>query len=128
MSKIKLILIQAFLAFTAARFINPVYPREHFLQHAGTVLLLLPLVADVVNDRMPLTAFAGLLLFASLHVIGARYIHSYVPYIVSIPALPKQTVHQTESDCRDLRCMADNSGRQYGLQAFRVAAHNRHVA
>ena len=80
MNKSKLILVLAFVAFTAFTFINPVYPREQFLQHAGTVLLLIPLIADVMKDRMPMSAFVGILLFAILHVIGARYIYSYVPY------------------------------------------------
>ena len=80
MNKSKLILVLAFVAFTAFTFINPVYPREQFLQHAGTVLLLIPLVVDVVKDRMPTSAFVGILLFAILHVIGARYIYSNVPY------------------------------------------------
>ena len=80
MNKTKLILIIAFLAFTAVTFIHPVYPHEQFLQHAGTILLLFPLIADVKEDRMPMSAFVGILLFAILHVIGARYIYSYVPY------------------------------------------------
>ena len=80
MNKTKLIPFMAFVAFTAVTFIHPVYPREQFLQHAGTVLLLIPLVIDMVKDRMPKTAFIGILLFAILHVIGARYIYSYVPY------------------------------------------------
>ena len=80
MNKSKLILVLAFVAFTAFTFINPVYPREQFLQHAGTVLLLIPLIADVMKDRMPMSAFVGILLFAILHVIGARYIYSNVPY------------------------------------------------
>ena len=80
MNKTKLILIIALLAFTAVTFINPVYPHEQFLQHAGTVLLLIPLMFDIVKDRMPMSAFVGILLFTVLHVIGARYIYSYVPY------------------------------------------------
>ena len=72
MNKTKLILIIAFLVFTAVTFIHPVYPREQFLQHAGTVLLLIPLIADLVKDKMPMSAFVGILLFAILHVIGAR--------------------------------------------------------
>ena len=80
MNKTKLILVVVFLAFTAITFIHPIYPREQSLQHAGTVLLLIPLIADVMRNRMPMSAFVGILLFAVLHVIGARYIYSYVPY------------------------------------------------
>ena len=80
MNKSKLILFLAFVAFTTVTFIHPVYPHEQFLQHAGTIFLLIPLIADVKKDRMPMSAFVGILLFAVLHVIGARYIYSYVPY------------------------------------------------
>ena len=80
MNKSKLILIVGLVAFTFVTFINPVYPREQFLQHIGTVLLLIPLLIDLVKDRMPMSAFAGIVIFAVLHVIGARYIYSYVPY------------------------------------------------
>ncbi len=80
MNKTKLILVVVFLAFTAITFIQPIYPREQSLQHAGTVLLLILLIADVMRNRMPMSAFVGILLFAVLHVIGARYIYSYVPY------------------------------------------------
>lgn len=80
MNKTKLILVITFVVFTAVTFIHPLYPREQFLQHAGTVLLLIPLIVDMVKDRMPMSAFVGILLFAILHVIGARYIYSYVPY------------------------------------------------
>ena len=79
MNKSKLILFLAFVAFTTVTFIHPVYPHEQFLQHAGTILLLIPLIADVKKDRMPMSAFVGILLFAVLHIIGARYIYSYVP-------------------------------------------------
>lgn len=44
------------------------------------MLLLIPLLVDACKDRMPISAFAGLVLFTLLHVIGARYIYSYVPY------------------------------------------------
>lgn len=80
MNKTKLILIVALVAFTLVTFINPVYPHEQFLQHIGTVLLLIPLVVDMVKDRMPMPAFVGILIFTFFHVIGARYIYSYVPY------------------------------------------------
>lgn len=60
--------------------INPIYPHEQFLQHVGTILLIIPLLYDVFKDKLPLSAFVGILLFTILHVIGARYLYSYVPY------------------------------------------------
>ena len=56
--------------------INPVYPHEQFLQHVGTVLLLIPLFVDLRHDHMPMSAFVGLVLFTLFHVIGARYMYS----------------------------------------------------
>lgn len=60
--------------------INPIYPDEQLLQHIGTVLLLIPLITDVFQKKMPMLAFAGMVCFTLLHIIGARYIYSYVPY------------------------------------------------
>lgn len=80
MNKTKFVFIIFFVVFTVITFINPVYPHEQLLQHAGTVLLFIPLIVDTVKDKMPLSAFLGILLFAILHVVGARYIYSYVPY------------------------------------------------
>ena len=69
MNKKKLIILIALMAFTAVTFINPIYPREQFLQHSGTVLLLIPLIVDMVRDKMPMSAFLGILIFAILHII-----------------------------------------------------------
>jgi putative membrane protein len=60
--------------------IAPPFPQQMVLQHLPTVALLaaLPFAAR----RIPLsdTAFACLVAFLLLHVVGARYIYSYVPY------------------------------------------------
>jgi putative membrane protein len=100
MNKTKLILLVAFLMFTAVTFIHPIYPHEQFLQHAGTVLLLIPLITDVVKDKMSLSAFVSILLFAILHVIGARYIYSYVPYkewAVSLGVVDDSFLHDSRN-------------------------------
>lgn len=60
--------------------INPIYPDEQLLQHIGTLLLLIPLITDIFKKKMPMLAFAGMVCFTLLHIIGARYIYSYVPY------------------------------------------------
>lgn len=60
--------------------IHPVFPTEQFLQHVGTLALLFMLVFDLKKNQLSLTAFTGLVLFTLLHIIGARYIYSYVPY------------------------------------------------
>lgn len=60
--------------------IDPVYPKEQFLQHTGTVFLLSFLVVDIFKNKWERSSFIGLLLFTLLHILGARYIYSFVPY------------------------------------------------
>ena len=76
----KLTIIVIVVIATIITCINPIYPQEQYLQHIGTVLLLLPLVIDAFRNKMPMSAFVGIALFTLIHVIGARYIYSYVPY------------------------------------------------
>ena len=49
MNKTKLILILIIVATTIVTCINPIYPHEQYLQHAGTVLLLIPLWHHAVS-------------------------------------------------------------------------------
>ena len=78
--KTKLALILLVAIVTTITCISPIYPHEQLLQHIGTVLLFIPLITDVFKKAMPISAFVGLVCFTFLHVIGARYIYSYVPY------------------------------------------------
>lgn len=80
MYKIKLISFILLFVFTIITTIDPIYPHEQFLQHAGTLLLAIPLVSDLVKNRMPNNVYVCLVIFTFLHVLGARYIYSYVPY------------------------------------------------
>jgi hypothetical protein len=77
-TKLELVLFVAIATIITC--INPIYPYEQLLQHIGTVLLFIPLITDVFKKTMPVSAFVGLVCFTILHVIGARYIYSYVPY------------------------------------------------
>ncbi|WP_277065228.1 DUF2238 domain-containing protein [Prevotella aurantiaca] len=77
-TKLALTLILVIVAIITC--INPIYPDEQLLQHIGTVLLLIPLITDIFKKKMPMLAFAGMVCFTLLHIIGARYIYSYVPY------------------------------------------------
>ena len=61
-------------------YINPVFPREQFLQQAGTILLVALMLTDLRKHWFSNLAFLGIALFTVLHLIGARYIYSYVPY------------------------------------------------
>ena len=56
------------------------YPNQQLLQHLGTLLITFILVADLILDRLSLKAYIGVSLFILLHIIGARWIYSNVPY------------------------------------------------
>jgi putative membrane protein len=56
------------------------YPREQVLQHTPTVAAIVWLAIDTRRDRMSLASFACITLFFWLHILGARYIYSFVPY------------------------------------------------
>ena len=78
--KTKLALILLVAIVTMITCVSPIYPHEQLLQHIGTALLFIPLITDVFKKAMPMPAFVGLACFTILHVVGARYIYSYVPY------------------------------------------------
>ncbi len=73
-------LFTLFLIFFAATCINPPYLQFIMMQHAPTLLVMMVLV--VVSNRYVISrpSFASIILFLSLHTLGARYLYSYVPY------------------------------------------------
>jgi putative membrane protein len=64
----------------AASCIDLPYPKYFALQHVPTVLAVILLV--VVDRKWPLgrLSFTLIIVFLLLHVLGARYLYSYVPY------------------------------------------------
>lgn len=56
------------------------YPEQMYLQHIPTVLALVALALLAKRDPLSNAAFTCLILFLLLHILGARYIYSYVPY------------------------------------------------
>jgi putative membrane protein len=72
--------LAAFLLFWAVTCLDPPYPRELVLQHVPTVAALVALA--VGSRRVPLSRSSVrlVLVFLSLHALGARYLYSYVPY------------------------------------------------
>lgn len=77
---IKFIILFSVIFFGILTCIHPVYPHDMFLQHIGTIFLISILVIDLHKRKLSLLAFSGVALFTVLHIIGARYIYSYVPY------------------------------------------------
>lgn len=72
------------IAFTAAlvpvSFIEASYPRELVLQHVPTLLGLILLAIVTAKFRPSKLSFICLIAFFWLHILGARWIYSYVPY------------------------------------------------
>jgi putative membrane protein len=56
------------------------FPEQQLLQHLGTLFVSSILLFDLVKNRLSLTSFIVVFLFVLLHIIGARWIYSFVPY------------------------------------------------
>lgn len=80
MHKTKLAFVLLIVVATAVSCIDPLYPNEQMLQHLGTLVLFVPLARDLFRNKLPLPAFIGIACFTFLHILGAHYIYSYVPY------------------------------------------------
>ena len=80
MKRTKIALLIIVIVIAGCSLINPIYPHEQLLQQAGTVLLLAVMVVDIFRGRFSLLAYGCIALFTIVHIIGARYIYSYVPY------------------------------------------------
>lgn len=73
-------LIVLTFVLVAVSFIDPPYPRQLKLQHAPTIAILLALAAASWLGIMGRGAAICILAFLWLHLIGARWIYSFVPY------------------------------------------------
>lgn len=60
--------------------VSPLYPDQQYLQHLGTAIIAMPLFYDHFKKQFSYSSMLGLSLFIAIHIIGARYIYSYVPY------------------------------------------------
>jgi putative membrane protein len=76
----KAILLVAFVVAWAGSCIRPPYPSELVLQHIPTVVAIIGLVFADHRWRFSLGSFAQVLAFLGLHLLGARYLYSNVPY------------------------------------------------
>jgi putative membrane protein len=73
-------LIAIILLATALSLINPPFPHDMYLQHLGTLVLVIILLIDFRLKLFNRAAFLGIFLFALLHVFSARWVYSWVPY------------------------------------------------
>jgi putative membrane protein len=72
-----LLLTVAFLGITQ---VSPLYPREQILQHIPTAIVLCMLGVDCRKQYLTWPAFCCTVAFFWLHIFGARWIYSGVPY------------------------------------------------
>ena len=78
--KIKTALLFILIATSILFWVKSEYPNQQLLQHLGTLLITFILITDLILDRLSLKAYIGVSLFIVLHIIGARWIYSNVPY------------------------------------------------
>ena len=64
----------------AVSLIAPIYPHEQTLQHAPTVIAILAMAMDTRRNWLSPVSFMCVAIFLWLHILGARYIYSFVPY------------------------------------------------
>jgi putative membrane protein len=69
-----------FLAFFAGSCVNPPYVQFLLMQHVPTIVAAALLA--YLSNRFPVSrlSFTSIILFLTLHTLGARYLYSYVPY------------------------------------------------
>jgi putative membrane protein len=70
----------AFLALWALSCFSLPYPKYFAMQHVPTVLAVVALTIVDKKQLIDRTGFSLVILFLLLHLLGARYLYSYVPY------------------------------------------------
>lgn len=69
-----------FCLFTVLSCFGALYPRDLLLQHSPTVVLIALMPTAIRHQTLSMKSYGMIMGFFTLHVIGARYIYSYVPY------------------------------------------------
>jgi putative membrane protein len=73
-------LLGAFVAITVASCVRAPFPAQMYLQHVPTAVAVVLFPLALRRGVLSTPAFACLIAFMLFHVLGARYIYSYVPY------------------------------------------------
>jgi putative membrane protein len=76
----RLAIVGCTLIAVAASFVAAPFPAELVLQHIPTLAGLILLVVATVKYRVSRVSFACSICFLWIHIVGARWIYSYVPY------------------------------------------------
>tara|TARA_B100001287_G_scaffold9437_4_gene7320 strand:- start:4548 stop:5177 length:630 start_codon:yes stop_codon:yes gene_type:complete len=80
LKSIKILIVIFLFTFTLVTCINPVFPKNQLLQHLGTIIISIILFVDLKKNKLTLKAFSFVGIFILIHIIGARWIYSHVPY------------------------------------------------
>jgi putative membrane protein len=74
------VMLTAFLLLWGASCIRPPHPEYLLMQHGPTVVAIAALVA--VQNRLAVSriSYTAILFFLTLHLLGARYLYTFVPY------------------------------------------------
>jgi putative membrane protein len=72
--------VAACTALLAVTLWSPLYPREQWLQHVPTVVALPALLLAAKRGWLSDLSMSCLAAMLALHILGARWIYSYVPY------------------------------------------------
>jgi putative membrane protein len=76
----KILLLNLYFFVWLISCLEPVYPTQMFLQHSVTLIVLIGLMIVMRKNSLSDRSFTFVVFFMILHIIGARWIYSYVPY------------------------------------------------
>ena len=76
----KAALLLATITLLGLSLVKPLYLHDQLFQHVPTTLALIVLAFDIRKNWLTTWAFASIVAFIWLHVVGARYVYSFVPY------------------------------------------------
>ena len=78
--QLKAYLLLLTVTFLGVSQLNPLFPREQWLQHTPTAIAICVLAYDIRKNWLTRSAYLCVIAFLWLHILGARYIYSCVPY------------------------------------------------
>ncbi len=79
-SRYPFFLFIAILVLLGLTAINPPHPKDFFYEHIMTVVFLVIMAASYRRFRLSNLSYTFIFLFLVLHIIGARFTYSEVPY------------------------------------------------
>lgn len=80
MTKRKTITVLLLVAFAILSCFDVRYLTDVLLNHIGTIIILALLVVDISKNFLTWFTFLCISIFCFFHIIGARYLYSFVPY------------------------------------------------